>query len=680
MDTRSDRGEFYPGGEQGGGLPSPQPSEKVDRVNVGEIGESYTLKTVKEKVNQLVRVVAPAATCIAILAVVRLLSPSTHAATAPLEDIPNTAHVVTNEEDSVAMAALATATNALQSSTSAAMTELRSDMATATNNLTAAFKGALAAESNRVESTYAKRSEIPTAPDLAPYALKSELPADYLREGDITNFATRAWINSQGYATEGTVYARIDAQNLALGAATNEMWQAMKSGTNKIWRANAAESNRLDAATNKLWQTARSESNRLDRTAAEIRDEIAALELTGGMTRLWSSDATTYQDATGVVWQVEVATSEWAVVHSWTTNALNWVGPWWWGAEGTGEDYYEGPGWYVSSSQMTPMRVSEEIYESQIVVDWTYWGEEAHSITTTCSRTVQWLTNAVERVQYRADVKAATNRVIEVMTEWVNEVLNIWGEMGTVEFAHQLSSQEEGVDNVWPRDVWAIARNATNYTDAATNAIAGAIGRADLTEATNYTDSVAQEFENGTRLAYEAQIADNAYEADMARTLGEDERYTVRDIIGAATNAARAVVGAATNGLPEAIGRKQDRLPYPTNAIPFSAIDGAPSGGGTPEWREVNYDVEVDVVNYVTNGIASLTFINAGYAYGINVSTNGWPEGASMFVRGSFRAGATYTIPYDLRLIGYGTWPTNNFQSVWWRSGANIYVNVILEE
>jgi len=166
----------------------------------------------------------------------------------------------------------------------------------------------------------------------------------------------------------------------------------------------------------------------------------------------------------------------------------------------------------------------------------------------------------------------------------------------------------------------------------------------------------------------------------MARTLGEDERYTVRDIIGAATNAARAVVGAATNGLPEAIGRKQDRLPYPTNAIPFSAIDGAPSGGGRPEWREVNYDVEVDVVNYVTNGIAILTFINAGYAYGINVSTNGWPEGASMFVRGSFRAGATYTIPNDLRLIGYGTWPTNNFQSVWWRSGTNIYVNVILEE
>ena len=129
----------------------------------------------------------------------------------------------------------------------------------------------------------------------------------------------------------------------------------------------------------------------------------------------------------------------------------------------------------------------------------------------------------------------------------------------------------------------------------------------------------------------------------------------------------------------ELIGAKQDALPYPTNAIPYAAISGAPSGGGQ-EWRVVNYDVEVDVVNYVTNGIAILTFTNAGYAYDINVSTNGWPEGASMFVRGSFRAGATYTIPYDLRLIGYGTWPTNNFQSVWWRSGTNIYVNVILEE
>ena len=59
MDERSDRGEFYPGGrttpEGGGGTDT----DKVDRVSLGEVGESYTLKDVKAKVNQIVRAIAP---------------------------------------------------------------------------------------------------------------------------------------------------------------------------------------------------------------------------------------------------------------------------------------------------------------------------------------------------------------------------------------------------------------------------------------------------------------------------------------------------------------------------------------------------------------------------------------------------------------------------------------------
>lgn len=570
MDTRSDRGEFYPGGERGGVPPGTQLSEKVDRVNVGEIGESYTLKTVKEKVNQLVRVVAPAATCIAILAVVRLLSPSTHAATAPLEDIPNTAPVVTNEEDSVALSTLATATNALQSSTSAAMSELRSDIETATNNLKTAFNGALAAESNRVESTYAKRSEIPTAPDLAPYALKSELPTDYLKEGDITNFATRAWINSQNYAREGTVYTRLDAQDLAIDAATNAQNAAI-----------AATSNRVTAATNSVWQGVRAASNELARADARLDAKIDALELTGGMTRLWSSDATTYQDATGVVWQVQVVTGLWTVVHSWTTTGLNWEGPWWWGAEGAGEDYYEGPGWYISSNMLTPMRMSEDPYEKEIVWQWGYWDEQdeqEHSITTTCSRTVQWLTNAVNRVAYTNDLATATKGV---MGE-VDERFNRWGEMGTVFAATRLVDQTGGGHgDVTASDVWQIARSATNYTDRALGAFAttGTVNRANTADSASTAES-----------AMDADNAANASFADEAETAqyllgGFDKtvRWEVEGLLLASTNAALAVVGSATNGLPEAIGRKQDALPYPTNAIPYAAISGAPSGGGQ-EW------------------------------------------------------------------------------------------------
>ena len=606
MDTRKDRGDFYPGGETGGSAPAPQQSDKVDRVNLGEVGESYTLKDVKQKVNQIVRVIAPAAVGLMLMfagamGIVEagLRTRTLQAATAPLEDIPNNSPVVTNEEDAVALATLATATNALQSSTAAAMSELRSDINAASNNVAMAIEGAIAAESNRVEATYAKRSEIPAEPDLSPYALKSELPADYITEGDITNFATRVWINSQGYAREGAVYARIDAQNLALGAATNAQNAAIAAAsnrvtaaTNKLWQAMGSESNRLDSATNEVWQSALRADETLQREIDALR--IVAAD-SNAVTRLVTQDGTTWQDATGTVWQTGVATGLWTVAHSWTTTGLNWDGPWWWGAEGAGEDYYEGPGWYISSNTLTPMRMSEDLYESEIVVEWSYWDEQdeqEHSITTTCSRMVQWLTNAVDRVLHESDNIAA-----------------------------------------------------------------------DLTPATNYTDAVAAEFEDGTRQVNFANSAFYADEAGNADYLYDPSlgRVSPSDLIRESTNAAIAVAA-----------RKQDALPYPTNAIPYAAISGAPSGG-TPEWRVVQID-ENTPVSFVTNGIAAKLINGELYA-----TTNGWPDGASMFVRGSVEM-PQYDVGEEIRLVGYGTWPTNDFQSVWWRSGATIYVNILVEE
>ena len=119
---------------------------------------------------------------------------------------------------------------------------------------------------------------------------------------------------------------------------------------------------------------------------------------------------------------------------------------------------------------------------------------------------------------------------------------------------------------------------------------------------------------------------------------------------------------------------KQDRLPYPTNAIPFSAIDGAPSGGGE-EWRVVDvHSFDGDTLSYVTNGMTRLYLGDS-----VMLSTNGWPEGAAMYVQGIKEHEAWYPAS-EMRLVGYGTWPTNNFQSVWWRSGTNIFVNILLEE
>ena len=54
-------------------------------------------------------------------------------------------------------------------------------------------------------------------------------------------------------------------------------------------------------------------------------------------------------------------------------------------------------------------------------------------------------------------------------------------------------------------------------------------------------------------------------------------------------------------------------------------------------------------------------------------------DGAAMFVRGSVVI-PQYEVDEQIRLVGYGTWPTNNFQSVWWRSNATIYVNILVED
>ena len=151
---------------------------------------------------------------------------------------------------------------------------------------------------------------------------------------------------------------------------------------------------------------------------------------------------------------------------------------------------------------------------------------------------------------------------------------------------------------------------------------------------------------------YSSRLFDSSFDAAY------DATYLIRE----STNAAIAVAA-----------RKQDALPYPTNAIPYAAISGAPSGGGTPEWRVVQIDEDTPV-SFVTNGIAAKLINGELYA-----TTNGWPDGAAMFVRGSVEPWP-YDVGEEIRLAGYGTWPTNNFQSVWWRSGATIYVNILVEE
>ena len=591
MDERADRGQYYPGGATSS-VPAGGSTDKVDRVALGEIGESYTLKTVKDKVDQIVRVIAPAAVCLALCA---------SAATGVLEDLPNTARVVTNEEDAVAMAAVGALGQAVSNRVDAVGNSLQAEIAGATNAVVQAAILAAEAESNRVDATYAKRSEIPAAPDLAPYALKSELPTDYLTENDITNFATRTWISAQGYATGAEMGARLDAQdnaiaaatnaqNAAIAATTNAQNAAISTASNALATAHAADVAALRSGTNAIDRAWRAGTNELAAADARLDAKIDALELTGGMTRLWTSDATRYQDATGVVWQVQTNwiytidgvgyTTEQMREHfeggylSWEANH-EYDGPY-----GTNEIF---TGWFVNDGSGTsPLGYwngdwSGATNMNLSAAQYTYY--EYGQITAR-----RWSTNAIDRVAYTNDVAAAARATFADAVEW----------------------------------------------------------------ATNYTDTVAEAFESGARSVDHANSAGYANESGISAslTLGADY-IEARGIIETATN----YTDEATNALAQAIG----------------------GGGGMPEWREEFIHASMEPVFFVTNGCMEVHVDDDMY-----VSTAGWPSGAAMFVR--CHVTSDYAVMPPIRLVGYGTWPTNDFQSVWWRSGTNIYVKVLMPE
>lgn len=683
MDERADRGEFYPGGSRSE-VPPGTSTDKVDRVNLGEVGESYTLKEVKNKVNQIVRAIAPVAVCLAICA---------QAATAPLEDLPNTAPVVTNEEDVVAMAAVGALGGAVSNKVDVEVAGVHARIDSATNALELTGKAAILAATNEIAATYAKLADIPAQPDLSPYALKSELPKDYLTEGDITNFATRAWINSQNYAREGTVYTRLDAQDLAIDAATNRLWaahlaeaarlnaasnaldSAWRAGTNTVMQTVESESNRLDSATNEVWQSALRADETLQREIDALR--IVAAD-SNAVTRLVTADGSTWQDATGVVWQV-------SEIYGWRGTALDLTNttertvqfnP----VPGTNEVWSAGVGTNLVYDAIGMSSYCIIIADEYVYAD-DYPPQSATNLTITteyekydlCYGVVALSTNAVDRVLHEsdniaADLTPATNYTDAIAAAFENGDRSVQyaNNSGHTDYAVQLYNEDaSGLYNASD-----LIRASTN----AAKAVAGPVAVA----ATNYTDAVAADIRQ-SYIPIDGGPIYSTVELFLNSLLHEQGMLLLELPSGGSVDAA-AFVGSTqiTNQGAVAVAeglaaRKQDALPYPTNAIPYAAIDGAPSGGGTPEWRVVQID-ENTRVSFVTNGIAAKLINGELYA-----TTNGWPDGAAMFVRGSVVI-PQYEVDEQIRLVGYGTWPTNSFQSVWWRSGATIYVNILVEE
>ena len=164
----------------------------------------------------------------------------------------------------------------------------------------------------------------------------------------------------------------------------------------------------------------------------------------------------------------------------------------------------------------------------------------------------------------------------------------------------------------------ATATAATNYTAAATNALSSSLS---------------------SQLSQSSQAATNytdALSASLSSQLSQSSQ--------AATNYANSAIASATNALAATI----------------------PAPGG--------FVAATNIVYRPANGSSVALTLQNGATLAANIS----PDGQSVFAH--VTPAGTYFVAANLTLVGYGTWPTNSFQAVFWRVGSNYFANVIRED
>ncbi len=301
-DTREDHGSYYPGAKvivSGSGTSgtATDVSGKVDRVAIGEIGDTYTNKDVKEKINSLIRALAPVASCLAAM----LCMSTAMAATEVFEDIPSNARVVVSEDDPIALAAIpevvGAATNAAVED---AKTYADAAVAVEASNRADAVEGVLIRSKSYTDTaTNALAAKIPVI-DLAPYATMAWVQSQgYLTSESVEGVATKEWVSQQDFLTTLalTPYATMDWV-IGRGYATASVTNGLAA---KTW---VEQKGYLASESAKRTYATKDELDALKRMYAD----------TNGVTRLWSEDGRTMTDATGVVWSVS-----WASVTNWVS-------------------------------------------------------------------------------------------------------------------------------------------------------------------------------------------------------------------------------------------------------------------------------------------------------------------------------------------------------------------------
>jgi len=97
------------------------------------------------------------------------------------------------------------------------------------------------------------------------------------------------------------------------------------------------------------------------------------------------------------------------------------------------------------------------------------------------------------------------------------------------------------------------------------------------------------------------------------------------------------------------------------------------SDGPAPSRNPVGWTYLETTVEYQANGNAVDIILGAGET--LSASATGWIDGQSVLV--AVHPLGAYSVSPALKLVGYGAWPTGDFQAVVWRVGSNFYVNVI---
>lgn len=271
MDTRREHGQYWPGKRTDvGPTPTPADNGKVDRVDLGTLPADATASEMRTAIRNIQNAMRPLATALA-----AALCGFAMAQTAAWDSLRGGVHVVTNEQDAAAMAAIASATNDI----AVKMSGLRSDNAAAIAASTNGIPEAIADHGTRIGALEEAAAD---RPDMSLYALKSEVPPAV----DLAPYATTTdMVNRVEAAAEQT-----GLQLESLRTEMDGIPETIESLSSRLSLSSQASSNCTAAAAANL-------SNRIEAISLAFADSNTTH-------RLMSPDGGTYQDATGTVWRL----------------------------------------------------------------------------------------------------------------------------------------------------------------------------------------------------------------------------------------------------------------------------------------------------------------------------------------------------------------------------------------